>query len=274
MATHPTSQQTVAKPVLVESPGAIASPKLDGAGLRIGLVYTRQCWEIVEALLTACRGELLLKGVSRSDIHELQVSQPFEIPYAMKSLMKSSSTKLDAVVVIGCMIKGATMSFEFVAEAVTRASMKIGMKMKTPVVYGVLTCLDEHQARICAGSTDEGDKTRSCGYGVEWAQSAIEMAHINKCATKDMVESCACDCHCATKGKGGECTCTSGGEHQKQYQSTKSATSGEHEEGKEERGDDEHLSQKTSKMNLSPLKKSVQHSLQKGECRSCGCMGK
>lgn len=271
MATHANSQHPVTKPVLVEAPGAIASPKLDGAGLHIGLVYTRQCWEIVDPLLTACRGELLLKGVSRSDIHELQVSLPFEIPYAMKSLMKASSTKLDAVVVVGCMVKGATMSFEFVAEAVTRASMKIGMKMKTPVVYGVLTCLDKHQARVCAGLTGDEDKTRSCSYGVEWAQSAIEMAHINNCAMRDMVENCVCDCHCVTKGKS-ECHCTSGEEQR--HQSTKT-TSGGHEERKEgEDDDEEHLPQKTSKMSLSPLKKSVKHSMQKGECSACGCMGK
>lgn len=266
MATHAHSEHPVAKPVLVEAPGAIASPKLDGAGLHIGLVYTRQCWKIVDSLVTACRGELLLKGVSRSDIHELQVSLPFEIPYAMKSLMKASPTKLDAVVVVGCMVKGATMSFEFVAEAVTRASMKIGMKMKTPVIYGVLTCLDEHQARVCAGLTGDEDKTRSCSYGVEWAQSAIEMAHINNCAMKDMVENCA------TKGKG-ECHCTYGEEQH--HQSTET-TSGEHEERKEEGedNDDEHLPQKTSKMSLGPLKESVKHSMQKGECSACGCMGK
>lgn len=265
MATQAQKQHPIAKPVLVEAPGAIASPKLDGAGLHIGLVYTRQCWEIVDALLTACRGELLLKGVSRPDIQELQVSLPFEIPYAMKRLMEASSTKLDAVVVVGCMIKGATMSFEFVAEAVTRASMKIGMKMKTPVIYGVLTCLDEHQARVCAGLTDEG-KTRTCSYGVEWAQSAIEMAHINKCATKNMVENCACDCHCA---EGGECTCIP--DETQQQQSSKMASRGEQERKEEGDDDDEKLSEAATKMSLS---KSVEHSMQKGECGSCGCMGK
>lgn len=74
--------------------------------MRIGLEYTRQCCEIVGALLPACRGELLLKSVSRSGIHELQISLPFEVPHAMKSPMKSSPTKLDALVLIGCTIKG------------------------------------------------------------------------------------------------------------------------------------------------------------------------
>jgi len=229
----------------------IASPKLDGSGLHIGLVYTRQCHEIVDALVTSCRAELLLKGVTRSNIHELQVSLPFEIPYAMKRMMEAAPVKFDAVVVIGCMVKGATMSFEFVAEAVTRASMKIGMKLKTPVTYGVLTCLDEQQARECAGLTAEG-KTRMYTYGVEWAQSAIEMAHINNCAKRDTVANRACDCH----GK-------SDNEQQKQQREALSC------ESKEE-GDDE-LAEATGKIELSSFKRSAE---QKGECGSSSCMKK
>jgi len=58
----------------------------------------------------------------------------------------------------------------------------------------VLTCTDAQQARHCAG-LHETSKTRSCGFGVEWAQSAIDMGHMNRKATKKMVELCGCQCH-------------------------------------------------------------------------------
>ncbi|TYZ63530.1 hypothetical protein PybrP1_010170 [[Pythium] brassicae (nom. inval.)] len=228
MATPPTRHKEIhrehhgAGPVLVEPPGAIASPKLDGAGLHIGIVYTRQSAEVVDALVTACRAELLLKGVERPNLHELQVSLPFELPYALKRLLESAPVALDAVVVIGCLVKGATLAFEFVAEAVTRASLKIGMKMRTPVVYGVLVCTDEQQARACAGLSDEG-KTRTCSYGVEWAQSAIEMAHMNLEAAQSMVASCTCECHCAS---GGACACSSGAQESETTAASKAPAAG------------------------------------------------
>ncbi|DAZ93926.1 TPA: hypothetical protein N0F65_008869 [Lagenidium giganteum] len=187
------SRHHVAQPVLVEEPGAVAVPRLDGKALHVGLIYTRECAEVVEALVTACRGELLLKGVVRDNLHELQVSVPFELPYATKRLLESCPHKLDAVVVVGCLVKGVSASYEFVGEAVTRASMKIGMKHKTPVVYGVLICRDVAQARECAG-LGEG-KSRSCSHGVEWAQTAIEMAHFNRKVHAKIMERCRCDCH-------------------------------------------------------------------------------
>lgn len=195
MSTPAAQPPITHRPVLVEPAGAISSPKLDGSGLHIGLVYTREFVEEVNALVMSCRGELLLKGVGRANIHELEVTHVFSLPYAIKRLIQSAPVKLDAIVVIGCLIRGQSIAFEFVAEAVTRASMKIGMKYKTPVVYGVLICSDIRQARHCAGIDEGTNKTRHCGFGVEWAQSAIEMAHLNRKSTQKMVEACECECH-------------------------------------------------------------------------------
>ncbi|KAJ0394332.1 hypothetical protein P43SY_000956 [Pythium insidiosum] len=188
------SKQVVAEPVLVEPPGAIASPKLDGAGLRIGLVSTRHCGSVVDSLTTACRGELLLKGVVRSDLEELRVLLPYDLPYATKCLLERTAGTLDAVVVIGCLVREQSVAFEFVAEAVTRACLKLGLKYKTPVIYGVLACASAAQAKHCAG-LHETSKMRSCSFGVEWAQSAIEMARLNRQAAQRMVDACSCSCH-------------------------------------------------------------------------------
>ncbi|GLE01099.1 hypothetical protein PINS_up009912 [Pythium insidiosum] len=189
-----TKSRAVAEPVLVEEPGAIASPTLDGAGLRIGIVSTRHHSHVVDSLATACRGELLLKGVVRSDIEELRVLLPYDLPYATKRLLERSNGTLDAVVVIGCLVREQSVAFEFVAEAVTRACLKIGLKYKTPVIYGMLTCTDVSQAKHCAG-LHETSKTRSCSFGVEWAQSAIDMARLNREATQTMGDNCECSCH-------------------------------------------------------------------------------
>ena len=194
----------VAKPVLVEEPGAISSPTLNGAGLKIAIVTTRQSQEIVEVLETSCRGELLLKGVTRENICNVHVSVPFELPYAVARELKSAP--LDAVVCIGCVVKGQTPSFDFVSEAVTRALMKIGLKKKVPVINGVLTCVDMAQARAAAGLVDP--KLRECNHGVEWAQSAIEMAHFNRSMKAKTSKECVCGCHCGTKGCGCTCHCT------------------------------------------------------------------
>ncbi|KAJ0388935.1 hypothetical protein ATCC90586_011061 [Pythium insidiosum] len=104
---------------------------------------------------------------------------------------------MDAVVVIGCLVREQSVAFEFVAEAVTRACLKLGLKYKTPVIFGVLACTSAAQAKHCAG-LHETSKTRSCSFGVEWAQSAIEMARLNRQAAQRTVDACACSCHSPT----------------------------------------------------------------------------
>ncbi|KAF1313800.1 6,7-dimethyl-8-ribityllumazine synthase, partial [Globisporangium splendens] len=265
--THHDPQMTF-KPVLVEEPGAIALPKLDGSGLHVGIVYTRQSQEAVDALVTACRAELLFKGVPRSNIHELQVSLPFEIPYALKRMLQAAPGRhfFDVVVCIGCMVKGETLGFEFVAEAVTRANMKLGMKMKTPVINGVLTCTDANQAHMCSGLS--GDKTRSCNFGVEFAQSAIEMAHFNRNAMCAMVAHCKCECHgCKEEKK--ECSCACGCE--KCESSAKGCGCSDCQQSQCQQGHEGSKDQASGSKNS--VAESTQHSLQKSECGECGCMG-
>lgn len=184
----------VPEPVFVDEPGfAGGHQKVDGSGLQIGIVSTREHNEVVNALVDACRGELMLKGVDRESIHVAQVALPFELPYAMKRLIRSAPMKIDAVICLGCVVRGNSLSYEFVGEAVTRASMKIGMMTKTPVVYGLMTCTSEEQARVCARLTAE--HAREPNHGVEWAQAAIEMAHMNQKAAAKTKKSCKCECH-------------------------------------------------------------------------------
>lgn len=188
-------QQKVEKPVEILEPGLVSGSEdsIDGSGLQIGIVSTREHGEIANAMVAACRDELVLRGVDRDSIHEARVALPFEIPYAIKRLILSAPMKIDVVICLGCVVRGNSLSYEFVGEAVTRAAMKVGMMTSTPVIYGLMTCMSEDQARTCADLSGAGGEKSS--HGVEWAQSAIEMAHINDKASDREKRGCACECH-------------------------------------------------------------------------------
>lgn len=220
-ASSPASTGTAgveAKPVLVDTPGATGSMgKLDGTGLTIAIVFSR--WygkEVVHPLVEACKNELLEKGVRSSDLIRVEVSGAFEIPFAAGRLIQTKRDKLDAVICIGCMVKGATMAYEFVSEAVAMAVMKLNVMTDTPVIFGVLTCGNEDQAKQCAadiggcasGSGGDTITSKKCSHGVEWAQSALEMAHLKRCTAEKIAKKCKCKCHCASKSCDCSCHCT------------------------------------------------------------------
>jgi 6,7-dimethyl-8-ribityllumazine synthase len=77
----------------------------------------------------------------------------------------------DAVIAIGVLIKGATMHFEYICESVSHALMKIQLDTGTPVIFGVLTVLNDVQALERAGLTDQGHN-----HGEDWGLAAVEMA--------------------------------------------------------------------------------------------------
>ena len=76
----------------------------------------------------------------------------------------------DALVAIGVLIKGETMHFEYIADAVSQGLMRVSLDTGVPVVFGVLTVLDDAQARARAG-LDEG----SHNHGEDWGLAAVEM---------------------------------------------------------------------------------------------------
>ena len=88
---------------------------------------------------------------------------------------KPSTSKLsgsfDAVIAIGVLIKGFTMHFEYICDAVSHALMKLQMDTGVPVIFGVLTCLTEEQAFQRAGLVPG-----SHNHGDDWALAAIEMS--------------------------------------------------------------------------------------------------
>lgn len=141
--------------------------KLDGSEFRVGLVSTRWGSEYVNALVSDVKDELLNElGVKKDNLVEMQVPGCFELPVATRYM--ASAHKVDAIVAVGVLIKGETDHYEYIAQAVSTGIMDVQLSMALPVVFGVLTC-----------QTDEQAKARSIGdesLAKDWAKTAIEMA--------------------------------------------------------------------------------------------------
>jgi len=80
-------------------------------------------------------------------------------------------TSFDAVIAIGVLIKGETMHFEYIADAVSKGLMRVGLDTGVPVIFGLLTVLTEKQAMARAGMVD-GEMHN---HGVDWGSAAVEL---------------------------------------------------------------------------------------------------
>jgi 6,7-dimethyl-8-ribityllumazine synthase len=137
---------------------------LDGRGLTIGVVAARYDEEIVDALLEGVLKALEEHGAKAGPV--LSVPGSFEIPVAAQAL--ADGGRVDAVICLGCVIKGETAHFEHVAEGAARGIQDVALETGVPCVFGVLTTYTEEQARARL------DKGR------EAAETAIEMANLLK----------------------------------------------------------------------------------------------
>lgn len=139
---------------------------LDGHGIRVAVVCARFNDVITERLLAACRKALIANGVTPEHVEEHWVPGAFELPLASKACAESG--RYDAVVAVGCVIRGDTPHFDYVAGEAAAGMQRVQLDSGVPVVFGVLTTETVEQAE--ERSTGEGNK------GVEFAEAAIEMA--------------------------------------------------------------------------------------------------
>lgn len=139
---------------------------LDGRKMRIGIIRTRWNNAHVSNLVAGVRKSLKDCQVADENIFETSVPGSYELPLAARFLALSGT--VDAIVAVGVLIKGETMHFEYIAEATTMGLMNVNLQTSTPVVLGVLTCLNEDQvkARSSAGNN----------HGEDWGKTAVEMA--------------------------------------------------------------------------------------------------
>ena len=144
---------------------------LSGNGLRIGIVISRFNSEITEGLLRGAMRALIASEISEKDITIIEVPGAFEIPFAADLL--AATKKYDALIAIGCVIKGETAHFEYIADSAIRGIAEVGQKSGTPVSCGVLTTYTDEQAIARCGDNEENK-------GSEAAFTAIEMANMVK----------------------------------------------------------------------------------------------
>jgi 6,7-dimethyl-8-ribityllumazine synthase len=137
--------------------------KLRGAGLRVGIVTARFNAPICEQLLAGAKKALNEMGVEPSDIAEVTVPGALEIPLALQAF--ATTEAFDALIALGCVVKGDTYHFEVVCNESAAGITRIGLDHDMAIGNGVLTTF-----------TDEQAITRAEQKGFEAAQAAIEMA--------------------------------------------------------------------------------------------------
>ncbi len=140
-------------------------------GMSFGIVVSEYNSKITHALYEGCFDTLLKHGAKEEDIKTLQVPGSFELPAGAR--MISDRYKLDAIICLGCVIKGETSHNEYINYAVANGLANMSMMYAKPYVFGVLTPNDEQQALDRAGGK-LGNK------GIEAAVTAIRMATIRK----------------------------------------------------------------------------------------------
>lgn len=139
---------------------------IDASSLKIGVIIAQWNPEITHSLRDGVLQRLQELNVTPHNIIQHEVDGSFELPLAAQSLIETH--QVDVVIPIGCLVKGSTMHFEYISEAVSQGLMQVGLTTKTPVLFGVLTCLTEEQAR--ERSIGEGN------HGPSWAETAIKLA--------------------------------------------------------------------------------------------------
>lgn len=123
-----------------------------GEGLRIGVVRARFNSDITEALREACIAELLRLGVAASDIEECTVPGALEVPLALQAMARSG--RFDALVALGCIIRGETYHFELVANESGAGVTRVGLDSGLPIANAILTV--ESLAQAQARQVDKG----------------------------------------------------------------------------------------------------------------------
>jgi 6,7-dimethyl-8-ribityllumazine synthase len=144
-------------------------------GLRIGVIASRFNDEIVSGLLEGALDCLARHGASDDAIVVYRVPGAFEIPTLAAMLIDQGS--VDAIVALGCLLKGETPHFELISGQVTREISRVSVEARFPVAFGVIACTTYQQA------VERSSGTRNKGWDA--ALAAIEMANLQRQLAKE-----------------------------------------------------------------------------------------
>ena len=146
---------------------------LNAAGKRFGIVVSRFNAFITERLLQSALDGLLRCGARQKDLLLVRVPGAFEIPSASRTLAETK--KYDAIICLGCLLRGDTAHYDVIVNEVTRGIGQSAQETGVPHAFGVLTCENLEQAIDRAG-LKMGNK------GFEAALAAVEMANLQTVA--------------------------------------------------------------------------------------------
>nr|WP_319565889.1 6,7-dimethyl-8-ribityllumazine synthase [uncultured Rhodoferax sp.] len=153
--------------MLIADQGSLdtTDPRLDGKKLTIGIVQARFNEDITDALATACKTELLALGVPEKHITLVQVPGALEVPVALMAM--AEKLKFDALIALGCIIRGETYHFELVANESGAGVSRVALDYQLPIANAILTT--ENMDQAVARQTDKGRDA---------ARVAVEMANL------------------------------------------------------------------------------------------------
>jgi len=141
------------------------APSLDGRDLRIGIVRARFNAALTDRLAEACLAELAALGVAADHVEHASVPGALEVPLALQAMAQRGD--FDALVALGCVIRGETYHFELVCNESAAGVSRVALDHETPVANAILTV--ENEAQAWARAEDKGRDA---------ARVAVEMARL------------------------------------------------------------------------------------------------
>ena len=139
--------------------------RLDGRKLVVGIVQARFNQDVTNALAKACWDELLARGVLEKNIDHVQVPGALEVPVALQAMAEKGG--FDALIALGCIIRGETYHFELVANESAAGVTRISLDYQLPIANAILTTENLDQA--VARQTEKGRDA---------ARVVVEMCHL------------------------------------------------------------------------------------------------
>ena len=128
--------------------------------------------KVVDGLLDGCLLALKEKNIKDENINISEVPGAFEIPFTIKNILSNDNISTQAIITLGCVIKGETDHYNFISQAVTNSIMDLTLASQIPILFGVLTCQSAQLAYDRSGV----DMKKNKGYEV--GQAAITMAKL------------------------------------------------------------------------------------------------
>ncbi len=142
------------------------APVPSGKGMRVGIVASEWNENITKALLNGAKETLISNGVDVKDVVVEIVPGSFELIFGCSQMVKKHD--VDAVIAIGCVIRGDTPHFDYICQAVSSGISKLNVEENVPVIFGLLTTNSQEQAEERSGGI-LGNK------GDEYAITALKM---------------------------------------------------------------------------------------------------